>query len=128
MPFHAAAESCVRRLAESPAVWIIPWPCIHEFLAVVTNPRIFRTPTAMKAAISQVEAWIESPSLTLACETTAHWKSLKQMLTAAGITGAATLDARIAALCLQHGVSILYSVDRDFSRFRGLRTANPLTI
>jgi hypothetical protein len=35
-------------------------------------------------------------------------------------------DARIAALCLQHGVSELLTADRDFSRFPALRTRNPL--
>ena len=35
-------------------------------------------------------------------------------------------DARIAALCLSHGVRELWSADRDFSRFPALRTRNPL--
>jgi predicted nucleic acid-binding protein len=35
-------------------------------------------------------------------------------------------DARIAALCLQHGVRELWSADRDFNRFPALRTRNPL--
>ena len=35
-------------------------------------------------------------------------------------------DARIAALCLRHGVKKLLSADRDFSRFPALVTENPL--
>ena len=34
-------------------------------------------------------------------------------------------DARIAALCLHHGVTLLWSFDRDFSRFPGLKLSNP---
>jgi predicted nucleic acid-binding protein len=35
-------------------------------------------------------------------------------------------DARIAAVCLENGVSVLWSADRDFSRFKALKTVNPL--
>jgi hypothetical protein len=32
----------------------------------------------------------------------------------------------VAALCRQHGVRVLWSADRDFSRCGGLRVENPL--
>ena len=38
--WHAEATAAVRELAEGPAPWAIPWPCLHEFLAIVTHPRI----------------------------------------------------------------------------------------
>jgi predicted nucleic acid-binding protein len=40
--------------------------------------------------------------------------------------GAQVHDARIAALCLHHGVTELWTADRDFGRFPELRTRNPL--
>lgn len=126
MPFHDAAERCIRQLAEGPAAWAIPWPCIHEFLAIVTSQRIFRTPSPMPAAIAQVEAWMESPSIVLIGETPTHWSVLKQTVEAAKIAGPMIHDARVAAICRQHGVTVLLSADRDFSRFRGLKTVNPL--
>ena len=47
-------------------------------------------------------------------------------MTASGVTGPKIHDARIAALCLDHGVDELWTSDRDFSRFRALRVRNPL--
>jgi predicted nucleic acid-binding protein len=44
-PFHEAAFGCLAELAEGPAVWAIPWPCVDEFLAIVTHPRIYAPPT-----------------------------------------------------------------------------------
>ncbi len=126
MPIHHAASRCIARLAESPAAWAIPWPCVHEFLAVVTNPRIFRTPTPMPVAIEQVTAWLDSPSAALLGETKLHWPVLSETLMAAGVAGATVHDARIAALCRQHGVTTFFTLDRDFSRFGGLRAVNPL--
>ena len=42
------------------------------------------------------------------------------------ISGPAVHDARVAALCLTHGVQALWTADRDFTRFPRLRTVNPL--
>jgi toxin-antitoxin system PIN domain toxin len=126
MPWHDSAERCVRTLAEGAAIWAIPWPCLHEFLAIVTNPRIFRTPSPMAVAIAQVDAWLASPSVLLIGETTVHWEVLKETLTGGKIAGAMTHDARVAAICQQHGVNVLWSTDRDFSRFLEIKVVNPL--
>jgi predicted nucleic acid-binding protein len=67
-PFHDAAFRRVAGLAEGPAVWAIPWPCVHEFLAIVTHPRIYVPPTPLARALHQVDAWLESPTLALLAE------------------------------------------------------------
>ena len=72
-PFHEAAFGCLAELAEGPAVWAIPWPCVHEFLAIVTHPRIYAPPTSLAQALDQVDAWVESPTLALLTESSAHW-------------------------------------------------------
>jgi len=48
------------------------------------------------------------------------------LLEASATEGGAVQDARIAALCLRHGVTTLYTADRDFIRFPALTTENPL--
>ncbi|MGH7001092.1 MAG: hypothetical protein ACREEA_06260 [Stellaceae bacterium] len=72
-----------------------------------------------------MDAWLESPSLALLAESPAHWPRLCA-LAGGGIAGAQGHDARVAALCLQHGVRELWSADRDFSRFAGPAVVNPL--
>ena len=124
--FFQPAGNAVRGLAERPEHWAIPWPCVHEFIGIVTNPRIFEVPTSTEAAIAQVEIWMESPSLRLIGEAAMHWQNLADILTDGKITGAKVHDARIAAICKSHGVRELWSADRDFSRMRGVRVANPL--
>jgi hypothetical protein len=125
-PWHDAAYACLVELAEDRAPWAIPWPCIHEFLAIVSHPRIFDPPTPLEKAIDQVEAWLESPSLVLLAESEDYWLQLRALLQAGRISGPKVHDARVAALCVQHGVSELWTVDRDFSRFPGLKVRNPL--
>jgi uncharacterized protein len=125
-PFHAAAHPRVTELAEGPATWAIPWPCLHEFLAIVTHPRIYAPPTSLARALDQVDAWLESPTLALLAETPVHWSDLRTLLAAARVAGPQVHDARIVALCRQHGVRELWSADRDFGRFAGLSVVNPL--
>jgi len=125
-PWHDSAGARVRELAEGPAAWAIPWPCIHEFLATVTHPRIYRPPTPAAAAVAQVDAWLESPSLVLLGETDGHWAALKSIVLAGRVEGPMVHDARVAALCVSHGVRELWTADRDFGRFPGVNAVNPL--
>jgi toxin-antitoxin system PIN domain toxin len=124
--FHQAASTLLRALAESAQPWSITWPCVHEFFSIVTHPRIFRPPTPTERALEQIDAWLESPSLVLLAETSKHWPSLRAMIANAKISGPKVHDARIAALCQQHGVRELLSADRDFSRFPQIAVRNPL--
>ena len=124
--WHAAAAARVAEVAEGPGSWAIPWPCLHEFLAIVTHPRIFRPATPIDAALDQVDAWLESPTLTLLTETSEHWARLRPLLRDGHVAGPVVHDARVAALCLQHGVRELWTADRDFGRFPALRCVNPL--
>jgi predicted nucleic acid-binding protein len=99
---------------------------MHEFLAVCTHPNIYRPPTEVPRALEQVAALLASPSSILLNEPAGYWPVLGRLLAAGQATGARVNDARIAALCLCHGVSELWSADRDFSRFPELKTRNPL--
>jgi toxin-antitoxin system PIN domain toxin len=125
-PWHDRARSCVRGLAEGKLPWVIPWPCIHEFLAIVTHPRIYKTPTPVERAIEQIACWLESPSLVVQSESTLHWARLTEIVRRGVVVGPAIHDARVAAICLDSAVSVLYSADRDFQRFPALRVINPL--
>ena len=124
--WHGAAAGRLAQLAQGRAAWTIPWPCVHEFLAIVTHARIFSPPTPLESAIRQVEAWIESPALVLLSEGEGYWRWLKEAALAGRISGPRVHDARIAAICAQHGVRELWSADRDFGRFPGLTVRNPL--
>lgn len=124
--WHDVANARIAELAEGRATWAIPWPCIHEFLAIVTHPKIFAPPTPLTSAIDQVQAWLESPTLVLLAESGDYWGELRIMVEAGRVVGPQIHDARVAALCRQHGVRELWSADRDFSRFPSLATTNPL--
>jgi uncharacterized protein len=124
--WHNPACRVVTELAEGRSLWAIPWPCIYEFLAIVTHPRIYNPPTPLRLALEQVDAWTESPSLVLLAESEGNWARLRGLLAAGKAAGPQVHDARIAALCGHHGVKELWTADRDFGRYPGLPVRNPL--
>lgn len=125
-PFYAKANELIIDLAENMRPWAIPWPCIHEFYSIVTHPRIYKPPSSHRVATDQISAWMESPSLIMISETRNHWETLENLIHSSQISGPMVHDARIAAICLQHGVTELLSADRDFGRFPRLKVSNPL--
>lgn len=124
--WHASAYQRIAELAEGRALWAIPWPCLNEFLAIVTHPRIYSPPTSLTQALDQVDAWLESPSLSVLSETEGYWPELRTMVEAGKAIGGQVHDARVAALCRLHGVRELWTADRDFGRYAGVKVTNPL--
>lgn len=124
--WNEAAYACIEALATGHERWAIPWPCVHEFLAIATHPRVYDPPSTLDQAVDQLEAWFESPSVVTLAEGEEYFPTLRATLTKGRIVGPRVHDARIASLCLFHGVRELWTADRDFSRFPHLATRNPL--
>ncbi len=123
---HDAAQALVRGLAEGAQPWAIPWPCVYEFFSVVTNPRIWKTAASTpEQAWLQLEAWFGAPTLRLLAETDGFEEVLAGLVRRARVRGPIVHDARIAAICLAHGVERLLTRDRDFSLFPELARENP---
>jgi len=122
---HDRTVDCVRGLAEGESPWAIPWPCIHECVAVVTNPRIVRDPSPLAEAIEAVDGLLESPPLSLLAEGPGSWAVFARLAREGSAFGSRIHDARITAFCLAYGATELWTADRDFARFPSLRTRNP---
>ena len=122
---HETAWSALEALWSTGRDWGLPWPCVHEFLAVVSNADAYRTPTPMTVAVEAVRDFLNVGARPLG-ESSAHLEILERLLTTSWANGPRVHDARVAAICIGHGVSELWTVDRDFSYFPELRTRNPL--
>jgi hypothetical protein len=128
VPEHDAALDTLAEVAGSSEPWAIPWPCVYEFYSVVTNRRIWGDAASSPAeAWAQIEAWTGSPSAVLLSETSRDFVPiLERFVMRPRVVGPVVHDARIAALCLAHGVDRLLTRDRDFSLFPELLTEDPL--
>ena len=124
---HLAASRVVRVLAEGRERWALPWPCLYEFFSVVTNPRIWKDAASTpEEAWRQIGAWTASPAVQLLAEIADFLAVLERFVRRPRVRGPIVHDARVAAICVAHGVDELLTADRDFGLFPELRTRNPL--
>jgi len=124
-PEHGRALEVLRSLSEGGVAWAVPWPCVYEFLRVVTHPRVYHPPMPMDTALRNLRAILASPSLVLLSETPRHAEVMETVIRDSGATANLLHDAHIVSLCLEHGVTELVTGDRDFTRFTGLTITNP---
>jgi toxin-antitoxin system PIN domain toxin len=124
--WHEVALEKVLSLARGTSRWAIPWPCVHEFIAICTHPRIYVPPSPLALALDALEEWFKSPRCVVVGEGPEYFGLLRDLCEKGRVSGGAIHDARIAAICMHHGVTELWSADRDFGRFAGLRVTNPL--
>ncbi len=124
-PHHAVARRLLKELAEGSSPWAIPWPCLYEFLRVVTHPRVYHPPMPLALALDDLGRILASPSLVLLAETPQHPGMMQEVLRQSGATGNLIHDAHIATLCLEHGIKEFLTGDRDFNRFPFLKVINP---
>lgn len=122
---HAAARRWFEDTLSGDEAVGLAWSSVLGFIRIVTNPRVFRVPLALERAVAIVDEWLQQPAVELVLPTPRHWTTLREMLVDGQAGGAMTSDAHLAALAREHGATI-YTTDRDFLRFSGLRVVNPL--
>jgi uncharacterized protein len=123
--FHDRARSWMERIFSDAAPVGLPWQTIWAFLRIVTNPRLPGERFSMVEGIATVNRWLMQPNVRVLSPGDRHWAIFQQMLVEGQVRGTMTTDAQLAALTIEYG-GVLHTADRDFSRFPGLRWANPL--
>lgn len=121
---HAQARSLVERLASGPEIFYLFWPVVMGYLRIVTHPAILPSPLDPSAAIRNVDALLAQPHVRAPAEAEGFWELLTSEAPKA-LRGNSVPDAHVATLMRQHGVATIYTRDRDFRRFDGIRAEDP---
>ena len=123
-PEHQKARACLENLFSGTEPVGLPWQTLAAFLRISTNPRLPGARPATEAA-REVENWLAQPNVRILSPSEDHWHTLRRMIFDGQAFGPLVSDAQLAALTIENG-AVLYSSDRDFARFPGLRWVNPL--
>lgn len=126
-PVHADAARWWNGLMSGGETVGLAWSVLLGFVRLTTNPSIVAEPMTSDDALDYVDRWLAHPITTVLEPTSAHLRTLRDLLGPTGTAGNLVADAHLAALAIEHGGE-LCSADRDFGRFPGLRWANPLEI
>jgi toxin-antitoxin system PIN domain toxin len=125
LPQHIRARRWLEAQMDAPGRVGIPWQSSLAFLRLATNPRLFGRPLGIRAAWQQVSEWLEHPRVWIPEPTEDHPGVLGRILGQAQATGNLVPDAHLAALAIEHGLTVC-SADSDFARFSGLEWVNPI--
>jgi toxin-antitoxin system PIN domain toxin len=122
---HQASRDWLEKVLSREGQIGVSWIVLLAFLRLATTPRIFPEPLTMSEAISIVSGWLARPNVVFLHPTERHWEFLSSLLAVTRLRGRDVTDAHLAALAIEHGATFCTS-DRDFARFPGLQTVDPL--
>lgn len=103
----------------------LPWQSLAAFVRVSTHPRALANPLAPADAWRQVEDWLAAPAAWIPVPGPSHAELFGELIVHYEITGNLVPDAQLAALALEHGLTVC-STDTDFARFTEVGWDNPL--
>jgi hypothetical protein len=126
-PHHAEAREFLDRCAAGPEVCCFGWLTLMSYLRMATNPRIFARPLAPEAAERNVAALLDLPHVRTLAEQDGFWEVYRRVTGGLTARGNLVPDAHLAALLVQHGVTVLYTRDADFRKFQDLQVRDPFT-
>ncbi len=124
-PHHERAIAFIEARAADPDLFCLAWSTVHGYLRIVTHPSIFARPLQPAKAMANVESLLSLPRVRVIGETDGHWDAWKRAAGPSAPRGNLVPDVAFAAILAQHGVSRLYTQDRDFRRFDFLETVDP---
>lgn len=124
-PEHPPAKALIDELLSGPSLTTLFWPVLLAYLRIVTHPRIFDHPMPAERAMAVIDHLVTAPSLQIVGEGDAFWTAYRALDIGRAITGNDVPNAAVVAMMTAHGVSTIYTRDRGFRRFDGIRVLDP---
>jgi len=122
---HERARAFLDHVATSRSITYLFWPVLLGYVRIVTHAGILSSPLSPADAITDVDDLIRRPQIVVAAEGERFWRSFKEVASATPPRGPLVPDAHLVALMLEHGVTTMWTGDRDFRKFDGIAVKNP---
>jgi len=123
--FHERAIGLLEKLAGGPDLVYLFWPVALGYLRISTHPAIFQKPMSAAEAMANIDDLVSRPHVRTGGEVDGFWDTYREVTSGPPVRGNLVADAHLVALMRQHGVSTIWSHDRDFLKFRGVKVQDP---
>lgn len=123
--FHAPAEKWLVEALNGNRRVGLPWQSLWAFLRISTNSRVLDAPLTALQAWEHIDDWLAAPAAWIPEPGRGHGSILRDLVVTKDLRGGLVSDAALAALCIEHGLTIV-SADSDFARFPEIERLNPI--
>ena len=127
-PHHERAMAVLDEVALGPELVYLFWPTVMAYLRIATHPAIFRLPLSHADARANVDSLLRLPHVHAAGEGDTFWGRFTGVADDVAPTGNLVPDAHLAALMLENGVRTIWTRDRDYRKFTGIRVRDPFAV
>ena len=124
-PRHARALTLLDEIALGPELVYLFWPTAMAYLRIATHPAIFARPLSQADARANIDALLSLPHVQAVGEGERFWRRFTDVADDVAPTGNLVSDAHVVALMLENGVRTIWTADRDYRKFTGIRVRDP---
>lgn len=121
---HAICNAWLNRIVDGDTAFGVSPLALAAVVRVTTNRRIYRVPSTLREAHTFCDFLLGQPHRQIVGPGNRHWDIFKRLCFETNTTGSSVTDAWFAALAIEHGCEWI-TLDRDYSRFPGLRWRHP---
>jgi toxin-antitoxin system PIN domain toxin len=123
---HDKSRAWLQQVLSGPDLVRCAWLTLWAFLRIAATPRVFDRPLSRPRPPLRFRHGLPSRPQAFVEPGERHWDILRELVRDAQTTGPLVMDAVLAAIAVEHGATV-YTADRDFLRFSGVRWTNPLS-
>ena len=124
-PFYGRAQQLLGDLAVGPEPVVVFWPVAMAYLQSVTDEAVFERPLTRQQAKENLEELLRSPSVEAVGEEDAFWEAYGPTAGHVFLQGDFVALGYLVGLMRQHGVSTIWTHDRDFRQYPGIVIRDP---
>ncbi len=125
LPQHRAARRAIERASRAGHGFGMALPCLAEFWSVVTHPASAGGPSSAEQARGFLAALVDAGARVLFPEE-GFADRLLELAGRLGVQGPRVFDLQIALTAFDGGAAELWTHDRAFVAFPGIRVIDPL--
>ena len=120
VPQHRICRPWLAGVVKGDAHFGLSPTVLSAVVRITTNPRAFRTPSAIEEAFGFCEDLLAQPHCQIVEPGGRHWDIFRRLCIETDTRGSQVTDAWLAALAIEWGCEWI-TLDRDYARFPGLK-------